>query len=48
MKILQTGAEFFLADGRTDRHDQLTVVFRHFATAPKSVLEQFIANRMAF
>jgi hypothetical protein len=37
MKIRPVRAEFFPADGRTDRK-QLTVAFRNFAGAPKNAL----------
>jgi len=36
MKIRQAGAEMFLADGRTDGHDEANSRFRNYANAPKS------------
>jgi hypothetical protein len=38
MKIHPVAAEFFQADGRTDRHDmtKLIVGFRNFAKTPKN------------
>jgi hypothetical protein len=36
MKIRLVGAELYSADGRTGRHEQLTVAFRNFANAPKT------------
>ena len=36
MKIRPVGAEFFLADGQTDRHDAANCRFRNFAEAPKT------------
>jgi len=35
MKIRPVGAEFFYADGRTDRYDKANSRFRNFANWPK-------------
>jgi hypothetical protein len=35
MKIRPVGAELFHAERRTDRHNEITCLFRYFASAPK-------------
>jgi len=37
MKIRPVGAELFDADRRTDRHDENSRLYRHFAKTPEKV-----------
>jgi len=37
MKIRPIEVELFLADGRTDRHDEANSLFHHLAEAPNNL-----------
>ena len=48
MKIHPMGAEFFHADRRTYRHDELRIIFRNFANAPVNETESRVNNSIQF
>jgi hypothetical protein len=50
MKILSVWAEFFHADGRTDRHDEVTSRFSKFGEGALKISQYFeaVVNRLAF